>query len=70
VTIAADGQLQGIEDAAAQAETGEAAVAFLSHLLALLALFVGEALMLRLVREGWPDADIDLQDSEKRRRNT
>ena len=61
VTLKADGSIEGLEVAAADAgnsEIGEgnATVAIAAHLLGLLVTFIGEPLTLRLVREVWPDA--------------
>lgn len=62
VKVDADGRLEELEelDAAAGNLTIEAATAITAHLLGLLATFIGEPLMLRLVREAWPDASLDI----------
>jgi len=63
IEIGADGRMQGFESLDANTGTGargrEAAVALTAHLLGLLVTFVGEPLMLRLVREAWPDLSLD-----------
>jgi len=62
VKVTADGRLEGLEEFAADAQNGaiEATTAITAHLLGLLATFIGEPLMLRLVREAWPDASFDV----------
>lgn len=61
VKVTANGRLEGIEEfAAAVGNAGvEATTAITAHLLGLLATFIGEALMLRLVRQAWPDASLE-----------
>ena len=55
--VTPDGRLEGMQEAAADAATDvEAATAITEHVLALLVVFIGESLTLRLVREAWPDA--------------
>lgn len=55
--VTPDGRLEGMQKAAADAPTDvEAATAITEHVLALLVVFIGESLTLRLVREAWPDA--------------
>ena len=60
VTLTPDGCLEGIEQLDANAPNGstEASVAITAHLLGLLVTFVGEPLMLRLVRDAWPDVEV------------
>jgi hypothetical protein len=58
VAISSDGQLQGMEQLAA--DTGKkAAVELAAHLLWLLVTFTGEPLTMRLVREVWPNISWD-----------
>ena len=63
VKIGADGRLEGFErivaDKATDGAGGEAAVAITTHLLGLLATFIGEPLTLRLVRAAWRDTLLD-----------
>jgi hypothetical protein len=40
----------------------EATVALTAHFLELLVTFVGEALTLRLLREAWPDALLNIEE--------
>ena len=62
VTLYPDGRLNGIEKLVASAETNEmeSAIAIIAHLLSLLATFIGEPFTLRLVREVWPEASLDV----------
>ena len=68
VKIGADGRLDGVEQLAVDMGTGplggEAAVAITAHLLGLLVAFIGEPLMLRLLSESWPVAQINIQGRE------
>lgn len=50
--IAADGELQGME----QTEAGEAGVALVARILGLLLVFLGQALTLQILRDAWPGA--------------
>jgi len=63
VKIGADGRMEGFEQIVAGAGTaaarGEAAIAITAHLLELLVTFIGESFTLRLVREAWPDTELD-----------
>jgi len=55
--VAADGSLEGLVEAQAAvgpAEIREGRVVLVAQLLGLLVAFIGESLMLRLVREIWP----------------
>ena len=67
VKIGADGRLD-VEQLAADTGTGAsgdvAAVAITAHLLGLLVAFIGEPLMLRLLSESWPVAQINIQGRE------
>jgi hypothetical protein len=58
VRLGATCQLEGLEGIAVE-RAGDAAVALAAHLLSLLVTFIGEPLTLRLVREGWPNAQLD-----------
>jgi len=58
VRIERDCSIEGLEELGRNDGT-EAAAALTAHLLGLLVTFVGQALTLRLVREGWPDASLD-----------
>ena len=56
--VKTDGSLEGFEELSAQIDPDEffgGCVGLLSHLLGLLVAFIGEELMLRLVREAWPE---------------
>ena len=62
IHINADGYLEGLDEAQArlsreEGETGE--IVLVAQLLGLLATFIGEELMLRLVQEAWPDVALD-----------
>jgi len=57
-----DGSLEGLAAPPAEvarAESLRGAVVLLAQLLVLLATFIGEDLTLRLVREVWPELDVD-----------
>lgn len=54
VTLTPDGCLEGIEQLAPNGAS-ESAAAITAHLLGLLVTFIGEPLMLRLVRNAWPE---------------
>jgi hypothetical protein len=53
--VTSDGRQEGIQAADAGTDV-EAAAVITEHVLALLVVFIGESLTLRLVREAWPDA--------------
>lgn len=57
VTLTPDGCLDGIEQLASGRPDGakEASAAVIAQLLGLLVTFIGEPLMLRLVRDAWPE---------------
>ena len=67
ITVKPDCSMEGLKEFAGDAgksgsagDGGAAAVASItSHLLGLLATFIGEPLTLRLVRESWPEASLD-----------
>ncbi len=58
VQILEDGSVAGLDklDAKTNRGKGAAGAVLVAHLLELLALFVGESLMLQLVLDAWPDA--------------
>lgn len=63
ITEKTDGSMERLEEFAADAGNSgvgedDAAVAITAHLLGLLVTFIGEPLMVRLVREAWPDASL------------
>ena len=62
VTINPDGSMEGLEALVSDTRNGgpEAAVGIIANLLALLVTFIGEPLTLRLVREAWPDATLEI----------
>ena len=65
VHINADGYLEGLDEGQAQLSRDEEAkgeIVLIAHLLGLLATFIGEELMLRLVQEAWPSTAIDDMD--------
>jgi hypothetical protein len=65
VQVRADGSLEGFDAARLRQEAvpgGEAGVVVVAQLLGLLVTFIGEPLTLRLVRDAWPDALVDLTD--------
>lgn len=55
VRIEPDGSLAGLSDPGNQAQVAEAGVILIAQLLGLLVTFIGESLMLTVVREAWPD---------------
>ena len=57
ITLTPDGCPEGIEKLASDAHAGskDAFAAVIAHFLGLLVTFVGEPLMLRLVRDAWPE---------------
>jgi hypothetical protein len=62
VHVAANGSLEGLDEAQAQHSQDQIAVGeivLLTQLLGLLVTFIGEGLTLRLVQEAWPDAVFD-----------
>lgn len=69
ITTKADGSPEGLAEFAADAGNSgvggdDAAAAIIAHLLGLLVIFIGEPLMVRLVREAWPDASWDESHSK------
>ena len=60
VRLGTDGRIEGIEEIVAQGGGVEAAVSLAAHVLMLLVMFIGEPLTLRLIRESWPDANLDV----------
>ncbi len=64
VRVAADGSLEGMSavESSTNADKDRAhggGVVFISRLLALLLIFLGEALTMNLIRDVWPDAALD-----------
>jgi hypothetical protein len=64
ITEKADGSMEGFEKVLADADNsgvggGDAAVAMIAHLFALLVTFIGISLAVRLVGETWPNALLD-----------
>lgn len=59
-----DGSIDGLEAISQQtADQGvEATTAITVHLLSLLVTFIGESLTLRLVKDAWPEAAINISD--------
>jgi hypothetical protein len=55
VQIEPDGSLAGFSELGNQAQVAEAGVMLIAELLGLLITFIGESLMLTLVRKAWPD---------------
>lgn len=60
VGLGANSQLEGLDQIAGEEGGEDAAVALAAHVLMLLVTFIGEPLTMRLVREGWPDAKLEL----------
>ena len=62
VKLQPDGSLDNCEALAVAGANGEpeGAVSIIAHLLGLLETFVGEPFTLRLVRQAWPDASLDI----------
>lgn len=54
VSVKGDGSLAGLDQL-----PSDAAIAIVAEVLGLLVTFVGEPLTLRLVRDAWPDAQLD-----------
>ena len=61
VSVRQDGSIVGLEEISGSSKDGgaEATVAITAHLLALLVIFIGEPLTLRLVIDAWPDESLD-----------
>ena len=65
VELKADGSLEGTGRIETQQDRDDAergGVVLVAQLLGLLATFIGQNLAMRLVREVWPDAPLDLMD--------
>ncbi len=63
VQVAADGSVEGFDGIEQSQETGaagQAGIVLVAHLLELLVTFIGAPLTLRLLRDKWPDASLDL----------
>lgn len=70
VRVKADGTLEDLDEFEARVDPGEIAegnVVLLAQLLELLVAFIGEDLVLRLVREVWPKLSLNGLDSGKRK---
>jgi hypothetical protein len=67
VEVQADASLEGLNVAekADKRRFAEGEVVLVAHLLGLLVIFLGEALMLRLVNDAWPKVRLDDLDFEK-----
>ena len=66
VQVRADGSLEGFDAARLHhgaVPGGEAEVVVVAQVLGLLGIFIGEPLMLRLVRDAWPDASVTGMDA-------
>lgn len=66
VELHADGSVRGLEELMASAPAGgrDPGIAILAHLLALLVVFIGESLTVRLLREAWPSVHFDLDKDQ------
>lgn len=65
VQVKADGSLEGRSEVEPQSHSGESAngeVILLAYVLGLLVVFVGEAIVLRLLQDAWPKATLDHLD--------
>ena len=58
VQVGTNCHIEGLEELAATDGGANAAVALAAHLLTLLVTFIGEPLTVRLLHEGWPDANL------------
>ena len=58
VQIGTNCRIEGLEELAATDGGVDAAVKLAAHLLTLLVTFIGEPLTVRLLHEGWPDANL------------
>lgn len=58
VQVEPDGSLTGFADLGNQSQVAEAGVMLIAELLGLLVTFIGESLMLTLVRDAWPELPI------------
>ena len=68
VEVKPDGSLARLPETASRADrdqTPDSGVVLLAHLLGLLVAFIGENLMLRMVREVWPKLSIPNLDSKE-----
>ena len=68
VHVKAEGSLEGLDELGAQLDPDqivEGCAALLAHLLELLAAFIGETLMLRLLQEVWPNLSVNNLDIAK-----
>ncbi|MFA5863904.1 MAG: hypothetical protein WC975_04370 [Phycisphaerae bacterium] len=62
VKVRTDGTLEGFDRVQDKPAAGKAGAVLVSHLLGLLVTLVGKPLTLRLVRDAWPDTDINSMD--------
>jgi hypothetical protein len=74
VQVAADGALEGFGECEPLIDNdmdspGEEGIILIARLLNLLHIFLGEALMLSLLRDAWPDAAFDDRSSGNRRKS-
>ncbi len=61
VTVNPDCSMEGLKELTAEGDGGvDAAVSLTAHLLGLLVTFIGEPLTLRIVRDAWPDAELEI----------
>lgn len=64
VQVKRDGSLEGL-NGLRNDEAAEASVTLIAQLLGLLGTFIGENLMLRLVRDMWPDVPVNNAESRE-----
>ncbi|MEO7328846.1 MAG: hypothetical protein ABI193_09730 [Minicystis sp.] len=70
VTVKPDGSLEGLNELAPRSAAGESVrgeILLIAKLLELLVIFIGEALMLSLVEDAWPEATFEDPTREKRK---
>ncbi len=61
VHVSVDGSLNGFDGIKQNQEAGDQpGIVLVAHLLELLVTFIGQPLTLRLIRDKWPDASIDV----------
>jgi hypothetical protein len=61
VNVGANGEIEGLEALEhVLGDDSEGAVAIISHVLWLLVTFIGDPLVLRLVRDAWPEDSLDI----------
>ena len=67
VQISSDGSLEGFDGIEGSEEAGaptQAGIVLVAHLLELLVTFIGAPLTLRLLRDKWPDASMEVANLE------